>query len=238
MANWIFTLSEASHPFVAICEGDDYWTDPQKLQLQAEHLQSHPEAMIVFHGVEELHPDGSKTLQRVVTTGETKFDLERLARGNFMHTPSVMFRKLPGFAFPAWYHQCPGGDYSLYLLLARHGEIHRIPGLMAVYRRGTGVFSSGDNRKQWMAVAAVLRHLIPHFEGEVRQNLVSYLLEQYYPIYHHDPGYFDRHGLYVEKELIRRNVYLFEELKKQEALINGRSKLERAINKISRTVKR
>ena len=59
MPNFIFALEEAKGKYIAMCEGDDYWTDPYKLQKQVDFLEQNEEYNIVFHKVKILNFDGS-----------------------------------------------------------------------------------------------------------------------------------------------------------------------------------
>ena len=58
-ANALATLNACRGQYIALCEGDDYWTDPTKLQKQVDFLESHPECSLCFHRVLVVYEDGS-----------------------------------------------------------------------------------------------------------------------------------------------------------------------------------
>ena len=127
------TIEEAKGKYIALCEGDDYWTDPLKLQKQVDFMEEHPNYGICYHNVHVLD----------MATGELKEDFisrkvaeegdrNTLARGNFMHTPSVLLRN--DFMFPDWFSKSPLGDWAMYMLALGDRRIKRLEEVMAVYR--------------------------------------------------------------------------------------------------------
>ena len=100
-----------------MCEGDDYWTDPYKLQKQVDFLEANPDYVLNFHKVKILKPDGllvDDFITKVPDNYETQETLARL--GNYIHTPSVVFRNLI-IELPKEFSLSPIGDYFLYMLL-------------------------------------------------------------------------------------------------------------------------
>lgn len=146
MSNFIWALKEASGDYIALCEGDDYWTDPQKLLKQIDLLESDSECVLCFHQVDVLKTNG-KIVDDFLTKVPEQFQLREtlLTKGNYIHTPSVMFRNNL-ITIPDIFRQSPIGDFLLYSLLTKNGNIGYIKESMAVYRHNVGVLSrSFDN---------------------------------------------------------------------------------------------
>jgi len=142
MPNFVWALEQATGKYIALCEGDDYWTDPLKLQKQVDFLEANPEYVLTFHPVQILKPDGSMEKDFITKVPENYELQETLAReNNYIHTPSVLFRNIIQ-SFPPEFALSPIGDYFLYMILTNHGKIKMLEGEMAVYRYGVGVFSS------------------------------------------------------------------------------------------------
>ncbi len=149
MGNWIQTMNLCQGEYIAICEGDDYWTDPYKLQKQVDFLERNAEYIMCFHSTHILEPDGSlhinEFLKKIPDKYQTFEDLS--IYGNYIQTASVIFRRtiLP---LPEIFNYSPAGDYPLWLYAASKGNVHYIPDSMAVYRSGVGVWSSLDETKR------------------------------------------------------------------------------------------
>lgn len=142
MPNFIFALKHCEGKFIALCEGDDYWTDPLKLQKQVDFLETNPHYVLCFHKVDILKPSGEVVDDFITKVPENYEAIETLTRlGNYIHTPSVVFKNVIK-EFPFEFELSPIGDYFLYMMLAEHGKLKYLDEKMAVYRFGVGVFSS------------------------------------------------------------------------------------------------
>ena len=176
--------------YIAFCEGDDYWTDPNKLQKQVDFLESHPDFAICFHNMQILYeneflqdrslrldPDDeewchlknrlSNINQKDVST------IEDLAlQGNYISTASCLFRNGLFREFPEWFYTLPVGDYPLHLLNAQHGKIKYLDEVMGVYRVHSG--GSWEQKillERWISWVKLLNVLLPHFPPEISRLL-------------------------------------------------------------------
>lgn len=151
--NFLTTLEMCSGEYIAMLEGDDYWTDPFKLQKQVDFLEANPDYVLCFHQVTILKPDGTIVEDFITKVPENYETIETLARfGNYIHTPSVVYRNIIP-TLPFEFEVTPIGDYFIYMMLAEHGKVKYMKEKMATYRFGVGVFSPNDyilRLKQWI----------------------------------------------------------------------------------------
>lgn len=141
MPNFVFALLESESKYIAMCEGDDYWTDPLKLQKQVDFLEANSDYAVCFHQVNVLKTNDEIVEDFITKVPENYETIDTLARlGNYIHTPSVVFRNIIK-SFPPEFKQSPIGDYFLYMMLAKHGKLKYLEEKMAVYRDGVGIWS-------------------------------------------------------------------------------------------------
>ncbi len=140
-----FNFPRCSGKYIALCEGDDYWTDPYKLQKQVDFLDKNEEYVLCFHKVGILKTDGIITEDFITKVPENYETINTLAKlGNYIHTPSVVFRN-KFLKLPEEFTLAPFGDYFIYMILAQFGKLKYIEDKMAVYRIGVGVWSTKDD---------------------------------------------------------------------------------------------
>lgn len=161
--NGIFASNKCQGKYIAACEGDDYWTDPYKLQKQVDFLEMNESYSLSFHKINILNKDGDVVEDFITKVPENYEIFENLAYGNFIHTPSVVFRSkyLP---LPLKLSYAPVGDYVLWLHLASHGKIHYISESMAIYREGVGIWSSSKKSAKSIQWCFVLYLCIDYFK--------------------------------------------------------------------------
>ena len=147
--------------YVAMCEGDDYWTDPLKLQKQVDFLEANIEYSICFHNVSTLiQKTGEVKDEFLVRDMPERSTIWDLAEGNYIHTPSVVYRRdLLSFDKLKLLLPCLPLDYVVWMLLAENGPIFKINEYMAMYRYGSGFWESSSVMKRHVLTLCTLSKL-------------------------------------------------------------------------------
>ena len=132
--NGLQVLEACTGKYIAILEGDDYWTSADKLQKQADFLDAHPESVICFHNAIMHYIDKSHEDHTYCNSNQKEFSTaeDLLKYGNFIPSCSKMYRK-EFFEVPDWISSLKMGDWPCDILLARYGNIAYINEVMGVY---------------------------------------------------------------------------------------------------------
>ncbi len=149
--NWR-TIGACRGAYMAFCEGDDYWTDRNKLQKQVEWLEANRDCSAVFHAAKACYGDqpgktsaGRAMKPRSKRTFATK-DVILDVAFNFI-TASLTFRSEHMRDLPEFYHKSLVGDFPLMLILSVRGSIGYSDELMCVHRVGTPASWTMDMRR-------------------------------------------------------------------------------------------
>ena len=162
---------KARGEFIAWLEGDDFWIDPCKLQKQIDLMRAAPNAAIGFtrcqivSGSDALFVSESRLLPRTS-------QFHHLATGNYIHTPTVIYRRGIVEIYPEWVKSLPLGDWPLHLLHARAGSIVYLDDATAAYRVHLGgSWSSRGRAEQVSETRVVIKSFLAHVKLTRLQRL-------------------------------------------------------------------
>jgi glycosyltransferase involved in cell wall biosynthesis len=120
---WPILHKLARGSFIAYCDGDDYWVNPDKLASQVLCLQSHPDFVLCFHDAIHINAEGKTVLEHNLPPGSRRdYSAEELQemKWGWMLFGTMVHRNV-GLDFPPEYHLVRNGDNFLPILLARYG---------------------------------------------------------------------------------------------------------------------
>jgi glycosyltransferase involved in cell wall biosynthesis len=170
--------------YVALLDGDDYWTARDKLAKQAVFLDAHPECAMCFHNATVVHEDGSRPPWNWTPPQQKPLaTLEDIWLGNFIATCSSMFRRGLCGPLPAWYDALfPITDWPLHILHAEHGAIGYLDEVMGVYRYHAGGLYSPFTEEEKLAQTrqfyeTMNRNLGHRHDALVRAAMSNYFVE-------------------------------------------------------------
>ncbi len=131
-------LPIAQGKYIAWCEGDDFWTDPYKLQKQYDFLESHPEYIECVHCA--VYSDVKKGTKKVLPKikKDTDYSIDEVIKGGggLFATNSLMILKSANINMPECFSARGFGDYQLFMYGAIHGKLHCLSDVMSQYNYG------------------------------------------------------------------------------------------------------
>lgn len=172
--NSISAMREINAPFIAFCDGDDYWCDDQKLQTQIDFLQNNQEMAGCFHIVEEIFENGSSLDQKWLKPIDGKYyrptslkvwkqrqcgingyiTIDDIIAGVVVPTSAIVLRwKNEDRFFPKWMNSLIMTDIPTTIMQCGLDKIGYIPKIMSVYRKNNGGLTNADN-----IYKAILKH--------------------------------------------------------------------------------
>lgn len=145
--NAVFNYPRAKGKYMALCEGDDYWTDPNKLQKQVDFLEANLDYSMCFHNANEVWTDESQRNGLFAKLENREYSVREIYNRWLVPTASAVFKKevidsnlyQNHIAFnPKIYF----GDIALFISCAQLGRVWGFPDVMSVYtRHSAGVTS-------------------------------------------------------------------------------------------------
>ena len=165
MRNFTETLAVCRGKYVAVLEGDDYWTHEDKLQTQINFLDEHADHAICCHRAQFVDETGGGQSGIFPTIPAGTYTIADLFDGNLVVTCSVMYRWGSVGSLPSWFLTLKMGDWPLHILVATAGKIHLMDEVMSVYRiHQGGVWSPLSSMSQSREIARMLKALDKHLD--------------------------------------------------------------------------
>jgi glycosyltransferase involved in cell wall biosynthesis len=166
--------------FVALLEGDDYWTDTAKLEKQFAFLADHPDFSICFHNCTIWNKRDGKDQKWVFPQDLKKdvFETEDILGPWFIPTASILFRNYHDFKLPSWFENCQSGDIPFLLLMSLRGKIKYLNANMSVWRlHGGGVSASHSGYSNIIGMTYIYESFNAHtqykYKAKVQEAIIA-----------------------------------------------------------------
>lgn len=155
--------------YIALCEGDDYWISPYKLQRQADYLDTNPDCSMCFHANKKEYPNGEINVYRPKPC-KSKYYPEDIipVDASYMATNSMFYRSeyLLKEKKPDFFSVVQVGDLPLMLFLVSKGFFGYIDEVMSVYRvMAPGSWSERNSKVSISQLLNNLHKIIKMYKG-------------------------------------------------------------------------
>ena len=140
---------ESSSKYIALCDGDDYWTDPLKLQKQVDFLEANPEYVLCAANA-TVNNLTNKFFRSIYCNfnRDRSFDQKQVLMEFYCPTLSMLFRNHL-HNIPEWFHEVKSGDTFLHLILSQYGKFYYMDFIAGVYRQHNAGISNMNSQTEW-----------------------------------------------------------------------------------------
>lgn len=232
MPNFIWALQQAKGKYIALCEGDDYWTDPLKLQKQVDFLELNLNYSIHSGNAYLLKKDELNMELLVKEERKSTYNFNDFVHTNHLITCTVMFRN-KNIVFPEFYKNLKYGDWFMYLLLLENGsQAYYLNECLSVYRvHPGGVFNSQSEIEQIKNKIEYLSTICEYFNLKKNYKTISQeynsLFFRLFKTYFIQKNYFmsiktlGNHMLFLKKKFsIKHYAYHLKKYLKSKIYVN------------------
>lgn len=184
----LYTYNKAKGKYIAFCEGDDYWSDPYKLQKQFDYMEKNKDCGLCFHSVEVINAKNDKKVGEIRAASESKAISTSeiiLGGGGFIGTNSIFSRSEILKNLPEFFEKSPVGDYPIQIITASKDYAYFINENMSIYRTNV--------KNSWTS-----QEFKPEKEIEIKNGIIT-MLEM-----------FNKYSFYKYTDSVKRKIREYE----------------------------
>lgn len=159
-----FNLPRAKGDYIAMCEGDDFWIDSKKLQIQYQFMSDHDECSLSFHDSivrdEILMLKGHSDTRFCSSLRKKDFTTEDVIKNWFIPTQSMFIRRSALSVFPQWTNFIINVDWAIHMICSLQGKIMYVDKVMSVYRHHENGVSNKFRKSYFFTANSLIRVLL------------------------------------------------------------------------------
>jgi len=174
MANMVETMKRCKGNYIALLEGDDYWTYEFKLQNQVDFLEKNNEYSFCFHNAEVIYEDGRPS--HLFSSLENKeYKAVHILKDWLIPTPSVVCRNID-ISWPKFTLECVHGDILFFLLLFEKGNAFAFSNRWCAYRKNASSMTNSNvaNVRFIQKVLRQNKQMNKYFSFKYRKVLIDH----------------------------------------------------------------
>ena len=168
-------MSHCRGQYIAICEGDDFWIDVKKLQIQVGFLEASPDYVVTHHGNIQIDSEGMIVDDNIIHPEINEYSNDTLVMGGFMQPLNMCFRNVIK-EFPDEYYKVLSADSFLITLLGAFGKAKYLDNIIpSAYRIQQGGLWQGLSQDEKNIASTVTNFWISVYYKNIDKEKYSSL---------------------------------------------------------------